>query len=111
MQSVFNEKMFVHLFFNTMQVLGTDNKAVERCAHVLFKEDLHWTWYYFLVRVAHSSQTETFCLAGVGSGLFVTLDFQQLLNTFLNSHESWRFVYFSVLENILLGSFFDFDIN
>lgn len=103
--------MFIHLFLNTMKCFSTDNETVQWWAHILIEENFHWTWNYLLVGISDSGQTETLCFLIECSTLFIFLDLKELLNTFLNSHESWRFINFFIFQDILFSSFFNLDID
>lgn len=103
--------MLVHLSLDAVESLCANHKTMQWRAHVLVQEKLHWSWNNLLVGISHSGQTETFSFLVECSTLLIFLNFEKLLNTFLNSHESWWFVDFSILQDIFLCSLLDFNVH
>lgn len=102
--------MFIHLFLNAVKSFGANNETVQWRTHIFIKKNFHWTGNYFLVWISNSSQTKTFCFLVEYTTLFIFLDLKELLDTFLNGHESWRFIDFLVFKDVLLCSFFNLNV-
>ena len=104
-------EVFVHLLLHRVQLLPTDNKTMKRWTHINIQKLFHFTRLDLLVRIPNPGQTETLSVLGISLFLVVFLSLQQLFDTFLDCHESWRFVNFLVFEDVLLGPFLDFDVD